>query len=201
MGRFSAKFGANLKRGFSTPELIDDASALLAVPVYAGLPMLFKLEGYPALAVGAGGAYVLGKLFDIPAMGHAALGIAAYHILTDNNDKVQEMTGKSLFALNPQKVAAVQTALQQSAAVIPQQVTQAALQGLASSPQVAMDSFNDVPVMAYRGEGGYKELPSSSEGVQGLSNWPVSRDELSQTSVNEGGSIFSSNSGSIFGAN
>jgi len=173
MPRFSMGFKANLREGFSKTALIDDAAALLAPVGYYAIPAFSGLQGYPALLTAVGVLYAIGKLFNIPSLGHGAIAIGAFHLLYNHQDELVKYTKKPMWSLDPEKVAATQAALQTAAATqaantITDAANQAAnaatIQGLNDA---ITDSFNGVPVRAYPGG---SELPQLTDGMSGFTN-------------------------------
>lgn len=176
MARFSLAFKANLKEGFSKDALTQDAAALLAPIGYYALPAFTGMQGYPALLTAVGVLYAVSKIFNIPALGHGAIAIGAFHLLYAHQDKLVEFTKKPMWSLQPEKVAATQAALQtvatQAANTITDAATQAAnattIQGLNDA---ITDSFNGIPVRAYPGG---TELPQLTDGsLNGFTRFPV----------------------------
>lgn len=160
MGRFSLAFKQNFRDGFSKTSLIDDVSSILAAVGYYGIPALTGQQGYAAMLTAVGGMYLASKAFNVPALGHGALAIAAFHLMYDNQEKIVQYTNKPMWALNPQKVAAVQTALQQASTQAQEALNQAQTQlppgvinGLGNA---VVDSFNGREVLTYPGG---SELP------------------------------------------
>lgn len=157
MGRFSLAFKQNFREGFNKTALIDDLTAPLAAVGYYGIPALTGQQGYAAMITAVGAMYLASKAFNIPALGHGALAIAAFHLMYDNQEKIVEYTKKPMWALNPQKVAAVQQALQQASTqaqdALNQVQTQLPINGLGNA---VVDSFNGREVLAYPGS---SELP------------------------------------------
>jgi len=169
MGRFSLAFKQNFRDGFTKTSLIDDVSSVLAAVGYYGIPALTGQQGYSAMLTAVGAMYLAGKAFNVPALGHGALAIAAFHLMYDNQEKIVQYTNKPMWALNPQKVAAVQAALQQASTQAQDAITQAQSQlpstvnGLGNA---VVDSFNGQPVLTYPGG---NELPQLS----GYSRVPI----------------------------
>ncbi len=99
-------FKANLKRGFSKNELLSDLKSILAVPLYVGIPSIFKLSGWFGWTVGVSVPYILGKLLGMNEMSKGALAIGLTHLaylyLDDPIKKINDVgiwelgTGKSM---------------------------------------------------------------------------------------------------------
>lgn len=186
MGRFSANFRQNFKDGFTKTALVDDLVALVAPPaLYYGIPAVTGQQGYSAMITAVGSMFLLGKAFNIPSLVHGALAIGGFHLLYDNQEKIVKYTNKPMWALNPEKVAAVQNALQQAATQAQDAITQAQNQlpstvnGLGNA---VVDSFNGQPVLTYPGG---NELPQ----LNGFVRVPVS-DTTSTAGATESNSIF-----------
>lgn len=98
--RFSTNFKVNLKKGFAKDSLIDDACALGAPVLYTILPTVLGLSGWMAMFVGFIVPYGLGKLFNIPSLGHAAIGIAITHLIYSKGGKtVNDLLSKPIWTL------------------------------------------------------------------------------------------------------
>lgn len=160
MGRFSLAFKQNFRDGFTKTSLIDDVSSVLAAVGYYGIPALTGQQGYSAMLTAVGAMYLAGKAFNVPALGHGALAIAAFHLMYDNQEKIVQYTNKPMWALNPQKVAAVQTALQQASTqaqdALNQAQSQLPPQTISGLGNAVVDSFNGREVLTYPGG---SELP------------------------------------------
>lgn len=169
MGRFSANFRQNFRDGFTKTALVDDLVALVAPPaLYYGIPAVTGQQGYSAMITAVGSMFLLGKAFNIPSLVHGALAIGGFHLLYDNQEKIVKYTNKPMWALNPEKVAAVQNALQQAATQAQTALTdaQAQLPRVNGLGNAVVDSFNGQPVLTYPGG---NELPQLS----GYSRVPI----------------------------
>ncbi|MFN8359299.1 MAG: hypothetical protein U0264_05230 [Candidatus Kapaibacterium sp.] len=100
MAKFSYNIRANIKTGFGKDALIDDATALGAPLLYTLVPTLLGLQGWLAMFVGFIVPYGLGKLFNIPGMVHAAIGIAGTHLMYSKGQRfVVQMFSKPIWTL------------------------------------------------------------------------------------------------------
>jgi hypothetical protein len=77
----SLNFKQNLNKAFGTQDAwINHASAVATGLFYPIVPKLLGLDGYTALAVGAGVPALVGALTDTPGALHASLGVVSAHL-------------------------------------------------------------------------------------------------------------------------
>lgn len=191
MGRFSANFRQNFRDGFTKTALVDDLVALVAPPaLYYAIPALTDQKGYPAMITAVGSMFLLGKAFNIPSLVHGALAIGGFHLLYDNQEKIVKYTNKPMWALNPEKVEAMNRLLQKSAndaaAALEQaqsQLPPGAVNGLGNA---VVDSFNGQPVLTYPGG---NELPQLN-GFQRVTVGTTAASDYSNDSLLTGESIY-----------
>lgn len=191
MGRFSANFRQNFRDGFTKTALVDDLVALVAPPaLYYGIPAVTEQQGYSAMITAVGSMFLLGKAFNIPSLVHGALAIGGFHLLYDNQEKIVKYTNKPMWALNPEKVEAMNRLLQKSAndaaAALEQaqsQLPPGAVNGLGNA---VVDSFNGQPVLTYPGA---NELPQLN-GFQRVPVGTTAASDYSNDSLLNGESIY-----------
>lgn len=102
---FSLDIVKNFAEGFKPDSLIADGLALLTPVLYTIPATVFGMSGWTGLIFSFALPYMVGKAFRIPSMCHAAVGIAAQHIIyTKAGGAIKDVLGKPIWAFNTSAV-------------------------------------------------------------------------------------------------
>lgn len=103
-------FGRNLKKVLTPAYMKQGLYAVLGAAVYTVLPTVLKMNGWGALAVGAGATFLLGVLLDAPGLLYGAVGMMALHLLySHGGGLMQDLLNNSPWTLAPVSGSSVPT--------------------------------------------------------------------------------------------